>query len=173
MIDHLEHFFNSVRACLGRDNNPTTVLFTASFKKLLMGATNKSKYGNCLSQDHLDIMTYPIKTDEAVNIISSDYDLDEMDSWVDVYERGLNLESDFKANVSTYIGGYIQRKLEANYPCVYCKDFLESCTERHTCDLIDKKDLGGLVRPSLDVNSVVNVADKLLTQLIKETNITL
>ena len=29
------------------------------------------------------------------------------------------------------------------------------------------KDLGGLVRPSLDVNSVVNVADKLLTQLIK------
>ena len=91
-----------------------------------MGATNKSKYGNCLSQDHLDIMTYPIKTDEAVNIISSDYDLDEMDSWVDVYERGLNLESDFKANVSTYIGGYIQRKLEANFPSVYCKDFLES-----------------------------------------------
>ena len=47
------------------------------------------------------------------------------------------------------------------------------CTERHTCDLIDKKDLGGLVRPSLDVNSVVNVADKLLTQIIEETNITL
>ena len=39
--------------------------------------------------------------------------------------------------------------------------------------MIDKKDLGGLVRPSLDVNSVVNVADKLLTQMIKETNITL
>ena len=158
-LDHVEHFFNSVRSCLGRDNNPTSVQFTASFKKLLLGATNKSKHGNCLSKDHIDIVTYPSKTKDAVDFVSTEYDLDEIDSWVDVYERGLNLESDFKKNVSTYMSGYIQRKLQRNYPCVYCQDFLRSCKNRQTCDLIEKKDLGGLVRPSLNVNLVVDVTN--------------
>ena len=111
---------------------------SASFKKLLLGATNKSKHGNCLSKDHIDIVTYPTKTKDAVDFVSTEYDLDEIDSWVDVYDQGLHLESDFKKNVSTYISGYIQRKLQGNYPCVYCQDFLRNCKDRQTCDLIEK-----------------------------------
>ena len=35
-----------------------------------MGATNKSKYGNCLSKDHIDIMILPKSTKAAVKIVA-------------------------------------------------------------------------------------------------------
>ena len=166
--DHLEHFFNSVRAGLGRGNNPTTVQFTARFKRLLLGATNKSSYGNCLSQDHIEIMSYPVETKEAVELITSQFDLDVVDSWVDVYDRGQNLESDFKRNVCTYMSGYIHRKLESKHDCVYCEEYLKN-SETKTCDLIEKKNLGGLVKPHSDIETIVNVTDCILSQKIKGT----
>ena len=131
-----------------------------------MGATNKSKYGNCLSKDHIDIMILPKSTKAAVNQVQADYDLDEFDSWIDVYDRGEHLESDYKKNVSTYMAGYIQRKLEDKHPCVYCQNFFKEGSEK-SCDLIDIKNRGGLVTPSLAIDSVVNITERILSQTIK------
>ena len=96
------------------------------------------------------------------------FDLDAVDSWVDIYDRGQNLESDFKKNVCTYMSGYIQRKLQSKHDCVYCEENLKN-SETNTCDLIEKKNLGGLVKPHTDIESIVNVTDCILSQKIKGT----
>ena len=49
-------------------------------------------------------------------------------------------------NVCTYMSGYIHRKLESKHDCVYCEEYLKN-SETKTCDLIEKKNLGGLVKP--------------------------
>ena len=168
--DHLEHFFNSVRSCLGKNTNPTTVQFTAAFKKLLFGASNKSKNGNCLADDHLAIMSYPVDTKKAIEHVETEYDLDMFDSWLDIYERSEALDSEYKDNVVTYMSGYVQKALESKIGCVYCAEKLKE-DEKESCKMIKKKDFGGLTKPSLNVNTVVHICDKLLRQMIKESNI--
>ena len=41
-------FFGAIRASFGCNNNPTTYQFKASYKKLLLGATHKTRFGNAL-----------------------------------------------------------------------------------------------------------------------------
>ena len=136
--DHLEHFFNSVRSCLGKNTNPTTVQFTAAFKKLIFGQSNKSDYGNCLADDHLAIMSYPMDTKKAIDHIEAEYDLDEFDSWLDVYERSEALASEYKDNVVSYISGFVQKTLESKIGCVYCAEKLKEDT-KESSKLIEKK----------------------------------
>ena len=44
--DPLETLFSTIRASLGFNNNPTVIQFTAAFKKILLGAANRSNYSN-------------------------------------------------------------------------------------------------------------------------------
>jgi hypothetical protein len=48
--DHVEHLFCCVRGSLGKNNNPTTREFTTNLKKIVLGATHKSQFANCLIQ---------------------------------------------------------------------------------------------------------------------------
>ena len=75
-------------------------------------------------------MILPQNTKAAVDHVHNNYDLDEFDSWMDVYDRGENLESDYKRNVSTYMAGYIQQKLENKHSFVYCQNFFEEGSEK-------------------------------------------
>ena len=54
------------------------------------------------------------------------------------------------------------------HDCVYCEENLKN-SETNTCDLIEKKNLGGLVKPHTDIESIVNVTDCILSQKIKGT----
>ena len=47
--DPLETLFSVIRASLGSNNNPTVIQFTAAFKKILLGAANRSRsyFSNC------------------------------------------------------------------------------------------------------------------------------
>ena len=56
---HSETYFSTIRASLGGCTNPTTVQFTSAYKKLLFGACNKTKYGNCILQDDSKLLLFP------------------------------------------------------------------------------------------------------------------
>ena len=170
-LDHLEHFFNSVRSCLGSNNNPTSSQFAHAFKKLLFGATNKSKVRNCLSQDHMEIMTIPSHVQKAAVEITCQYDIDdEFDSWLDLFERG-NVDNEYKDNVVSYVSGFIQRKLRSKYACVYCQNFLLQESNLSSSKLISTKTLGGLIKPNEKIVQIVNVSEKILSQFMKEKTI--
>ena len=66
------------------------------------------------------------------------------------------------------MSGYIHRKLESKHDCVYCEEYLKN-SETKTCDLIEKKKLGALVKPHPDIETIVNVTDCILSQKIKGT----
>ena len=95
---------------------------------------------------------------------------DEFDSYIDIFDRG-NIESNYKDNVTTYIGGYIQRKIQKKISCVYCETFLNTTHDFRGLKLIERKSFGGLVRPSKLVSNTVNISEKILSQLMKERNI--
>ena len=54
--DHLELFFGAVRSSGGWNNNPTTRLFVAAYKQLLMRHNIKRGNGNCIPQDDTEIL---------------------------------------------------------------------------------------------------------------------
>ena len=68
--DPLKNFFNSIRASLGYNNNPTVYQFLSAFRRLLAGAMNKSDYGNCIWDDSISLLQHG----EAEEI-EAEYDL--------------------------------------------------------------------------------------------------
>lgn len=62
-------------------------------------------------------------------------------------------------NVLIYISGYIMRRLIETEKCTFCYTFLTECKERVSCELINFKQLGGLMYPLFDIVSVVQIAN--------------
>ena len=83
-------------------------------------------------------MSYPMDTKKAIDHIEAEYDLDEFDSWLDVYERSEALDSEYKDNVVSYISGFVQKTLESKIGCVYCAEKLKEDI-KESSKLIEKK----------------------------------
>ena len=75
--------------------------------------------------------------------------------------------SELKVNVVTYIAGYIQRKVLSKIDCQPCKDHLMKKELQCTTKLIERKDLGGLVRPNKELVELLKIADTILENKIK------
>ena len=73
-----------------------------------------------------------------------------------------NCEERFLDNVLIYIGGFIMRALISKEKCTMCYTYLTECKERVSCHLINVKQLGGLQYPTLDVVSVLQIANRTL-----------
>ena len=55
--DHLELFFKAVWAAGGCNNNPTTIQFTAAYKRLLLRSDISGGKGNCEKRDPIEILS--------------------------------------------------------------------------------------------------------------------
>lgn len=59
------------------------------------------------------------------------------------------------------------RSLISKEKCTMCYTYLTECKERVSCELINVKQLGGLMYPTFDVVSVLQIADKTFTNALK------
>ena len=70
--------------------------------------------------------------------------------------------SEYKENVLVYVAGFIQRKIIEHEKCNDCSSYLRSSDIVLTSSLIEQKDLGGLVKPSVEVYQLVRTADQMI-----------
>ncbi len=73
-----------------------------------------------------------------------------------------NTQDRFLDNILIYISGFIMRSLVSKEKCLLCYAYLTECKQRVTCELINVKQLGGLVYPTIDVLSVVQISNRFL-----------
>jgi len=102
--------------------------------------------GNCIFEDSISI---PELTD-----VSCEFEVPS------VIENMMNSRDRFVDNILTYIAGFVMRILVRKEKCTYCYTYLTECKERVSCQLINVKQLGGLVYPTFDVVTVVHIADR-------------
>ena len=56
----------------------------------------------------------------------------------------------YNDNVTTYISGFIQKKILKKVNCSFCRDFITDGQKTVSCDLIDVKRRGKLINPCSD-----------------------
>lgn len=88
----------------------------------------------------------------------------------------LPLESEHKNtqlvdNVLIYISGFLMKKLTDKESCTYCFTYLKENKERISCELINFRQLGGLVYPTFDIVTIVNITNKALDVALSKDNI--
>ena len=66
----------------------------------------------------------------------------------------------FVENVLIYLAGYITRLITEKESCDVCFVLLKECKSRVSCELIDQKNFGGLVHPSVDILDIVKFANR-------------
>ena len=81
---------------LGSTNNPTTIQFKSSFRKLLVGATHISIFGNCMLQDDTTISVIPAHVDK-IDVSVED------EAVAPIYIEGLETKSEYRSNILSYI----------------------------------------------------------------------
>ena len=110
--DPLENFFNSIRASLGYNNNPTVYQFLAAFRRLLAGAMNKSEYGNCVWDDTISLLVQQPLTAVAVEEIEDEYDLHDD---LDLELREKNQYKNFILNFAARLWEYFPLNFKRHY----------------------------------------------------------
>ena len=86
------------------------------------------------------------------------------DDVMEYYEKN----SLYKENALNYISGFVQRKILKNEKCSHCRQFLLSDSVKVSRSLLDIKTRGALMKPSLEVEYIVKVAENILSDLEKE-----
>ena len=96
--------------------------FTAAYKKLLMGASNLSKYGNFILQDEKKLLNLPSKTIDAVKMVENALELTETidDRYI---SAAVETKSEYSDSIIPYISGFIHRKLLKKETCLSCHSY--------------------------------------------------
>lgn len=124
--DHIEIFFSSVRMMGGWNNNPTARQFISAYKKLLVNkAIRISGNTNCMVRDNTSML--PIEC--SLNRINgTNYKTSPLES---MSEEIFNFEDKYIVDITSYIGGFVQRKLLENLECECCKEALKKIKLTH------------------------------------------
>ena len=171
--DPLEIFFSCIRASLGFNNNPTCSQFQAAFKKLLAGAANKTNSANCLWDSDMTVLMNSSNartTSAALEKVFPPTAEETNSNWLEVLCNS-EQNSDYKENVLVYIAGFIQRRLQVKESCETCIASLSNSSSICTSNLITRKDLGGLVKPTDSVVKVVMTANRVFEAAAATKNI--
>ena len=170
--DSLENMFGSIRASLGNNNNPSCQQFKAAYKRIIIGALNKTDNGNCYFDDSISLLTLGLKCKSATAVVEKRFNFseEELVIWTRLFDE-TSLISEYRDSVLIYIAGYIQRVLLRSTQCSTCASFLQNKKLMLTCSLIEVKDLGGLVRPCREVVRVVIMADRVFETAAKVKNL--
>ena len=79
--------------------------------------------------------------------------------------RFMGQSSEYEQNILVYTSGRIQRSLLEGEACHQCATILDNDDVQITCDFLELKDFGGLIRPHKDVFVVVKVCEKVFKTL--------
>jgi len=156
--DNIEIFFSIIRRRGGWCNNPTARQFRSAFRAILshIGVVPSSS-ANCAAQPSDDILLdgeqeNDIFVDSAVAIQDHDY-------------AALRPKlSTYVENVSSYIAGFVVRKLLPKLKCNECRTLLVDVQNEQTSatSFLRLKNNGGLVVPSTAVTRIVHTAEQYL-----------
>ena len=77
----------------------------------------------------------------------------------------------FLNNVIIYISGFLMKKIMDKENCTYCFTYLTENKQRVSCELINFRQLGGLVYPLFDIVSVVEITNKAIESVLEKNNL--
>jgi len=129
-------------------------------------SVSTSCMGNVTQQDHTDLL-----------LLSSEEQLEEEHNEPFVPTQFESADHDyctvrcfslFVNNILEYIAGWVVRKLSPKIACADCLSahVVKADTITHCDSLLEIKNNGGLVKPSADVNAVIQQAEKVLCQQV-------
>ena len=185
--DHLELFFGAIRSSCGCNNNPTVRQFISAYKRLLMRHEIKAGlYGNCIVQDSTNIldvtadsaMIHVDGTDTLSASLAKRYNFDPAlnNEEGDIDVPSIPAISPYKEAAIGYIAGYVVRMVKKRIPCPVCVSALEadpteSCAwQGQWAKLVNRKNQGGLVRPSASVLYICQATEKCFQRILNVNN---
>ena len=136
--DHLELFFKAVRAAGGCNNNPTTIQFTAAYKRLLLRSDISGGKGNCEKRDPIEILSAVTNSCEikgkTVTLTNAalirKYDLQERTPVQSEHDYcdlpNVTSISEYKEAAISYIAGFVAKTLQKKHHCPKCCSVLGS-----------------------------------------------
>ncbi|KAL4156088.1 hypothetical protein QTP88_000123 [Uroleucon formosanum] len=152
--DHIEMLFSAIRAKGGFNNNPTVSQFEAAYKSIIVHSEIKSSSSaNCMALDDTIILTVSSSNIKVKDTQSELLDLlcvagtDDLenDNLLSVYQH-----SNFINDVVACIAGFVVRKIKKKtILCDTCAVEIEVGSSESK--LLDRKNRGGLIKPSHDV----------------------
>ncbi|KAL2092151.1 hypothetical protein ACEWY4_011949 [Coilia grayii] len=178
--DHLELFFNSVRASGGWNNNPSIVGFTNYFRHVMVRCgINPGETGNVQAQDGTACLS-AIAISSAVPADDDDDD-DENDNFIlpSPYDptAGLVLDHTYlpnrfgalTENAIVYIAGFVVKCVQKKQKCEVCCSSLVSSALPSTLGdnyhLLALRNNGGLLIPSAGTVKVVRCAEQCIRRV--------
>ncbi|CAH1999228.1 unnamed protein product [Acanthoscelides obtectus] len=163
--DHLEMFFSAIRSRGDFSNNPTAWHFENAYKRLLIHSEiTTSDSTNCLAQDNTSILNVTIESKNN-SIFTTDllYEQTESsDAEDELFIKNYNTIANctYICDIVEYIAGFISKKLVKALNCNECANALTS--DNSLSLLLNKKNRGGLCKPSRDVVKVCICAEGLI-----------
>lgn len=166
--DHIELLFSVFRARGGYNNNPTAKQFEGSFKRILLHTELVSpETANCLALDDTSILNVSSKL-KPVNPLDSLVEDDEIsidpNEITDAFYSISNTL--YLSDVIEYISGFIAKKLTLKINCDIC--CLSLRADHSASRLLNRKNRGGLFKPSKDVVKICTTGES----FVKSLNIT-
>uniref|UniRef100_A0A9J8C2P5 Transposase n=1 Tax=Cyprinus carpio carpio TaxID=630221 RepID=A0A9J8C2P5_CYPCA len=166
--DHLELYFNSIRASGGWNNNPTVAHFQSYFRCIMVCCgIAPGKTGNVQPQDDTTCLSavdmssvVPAEDDDDDNIASSPFE--QITGVVLDYSY---LATNFECltdNALVYIAGFVVRQVMRKLACNECRSSLVASTIPSFGDiyhLLTLRNNGGLVIPSQGTVKVIRSAE--------------
>jgi len=162
--DHIEMLFSAIRAKGGFNNNPTVAQFEAAYKSIIVHAEVKSPSStNCMALDDTSILRVSSTQSKTENsqselldlLCSAGTDIEEDDEIITLYQHG-----EFIDDIVSYIAGFVVRKMNKVILCETCLNELKA--DKSASKLLDRKNRGGLIKPSNDVISLCKIAEKVI-----------
>lgn len=176
--DHIELFFNSIRACGGYNNNPNALQFRYALRKLLVAGNISARNSNCINND----VTLPsiLEYRSPKRSLRDVEDCDDDKIMIEMYSECLSSKTlaDYQENILYYIGGYIVRSIIKKIICKSCisllvdnddhRYFVSARNPRSFTSLVSR---GGLINCSFITFKIICAAEKALKLVVIDEKI--
>lgn len=144
--DNLETVFATVRKRGGCNNNPSALQFRSIYKSILnhVGVVGTGQENILIVEEDLDINSNPFDTPD---VTTDDLPFAQLSLYVE--------------NVTTYIAGFVVRKLLPRIHCDECRELLVD-KEKHpkpNTYFLQLKNNGGLITPSAYTTTIIQIAE--------------
>ena len=165
--DHLELFFSKIRSRGGFNNNPSVVQFKAAYRSLILkNCISPSLNSNCTAFESDDGY---IAIQRRSKSSSADDSAAEVSVCVEDYVS-LVSRNKFLNNCLYYIAGFIVRSVSTSLSCEECilalNESILDVTDPSCCQLVNRKDRGGLRHPSGSVFKIISTTETVISHEI-------
>lgn len=158
--DNIETMFSTIRRRGGWNNNPTALQFKYTYRAILAHIGVVPSYSSNVTCDASDDILTVFEDDDDDDLFVTSAISDHS------YCSCLPTLSPYVENVSSYIAGFVVRKLLPKVKCSDCRELLVGVADAPCCTFLQLKNNGGLVKPSDGVISIIHHTERHLRSLV-------